>query len=61
MTKEEIQLLHRILNRINPSEMRSTTAVYTSPAQQLRNRADELEQEEEDFHKLNDLINKYEK
>ena len=57
MIKEQIELLERIYNYLAPSNM--THALYIPPAQELRNRADRIEQEERDliaFRKLLDSL-----
>ena len=57
MSKKELELLGRIMRRLDTSLI--TNSVYVSPAQQLRNQADELELAEQDFHLLAKLIIKY--
>ncbi len=54
--KKYLPLLKRIREYIDTSEAKSITAVYISPAQRLRNQADELEQREKDFHELDEMI-----
>jgi hypothetical protein len=57
MKKEQIELLERIYNNLAPSNC--CNALYIPPAQELRNRADRIEQEERDliaFRKLLDSL-----
>lgn len=58
MTPEQIQLLKRIYRRLTPSLM--VNAVYISPAQQLRNQANELEANERDNIQFKELIDSLE-
>ena len=61
MTKEQIALLKRIRNYLpNHSGFGTTNAVYITPAQQLRNRADEIEQQGRDEKAFNELISELE-
>jgi len=59
--QDKLPLLKRILSYINTNEVRTQTSVYISPAQTLRNRADFLEQQEQDFYELEKMINEIEK
>lgn len=52
--KEQIELLERVLGYINVSPIMN--AVYISPAQQLRNEANEIEQKERDTYALREFI-----
>jgi len=56
ITEEDRLLLKRIYDYLNPNEY--VRAVYISPAQQLRNSADELERKERDMILFGDLIRK---
>lgn len=52
MTQEQKinrELLNRILSYISPSDF-ACTALYVTPAQQLRNQADLIEQKEKDYY-----------
>ena len=53
-TEQEIQLIKRIIGYIEPSNF--THAVWISPAQQLRNSADLIEQKERDVNELKRMI-----
>lgn len=57
LSQEQKEALVRALNKYptNPTIM---NAVYISPAQQLRNRANEIEQEERDFPLLKEILAK---
>jgi len=59
--KKYLPLLKRIQEYIDTSEAKTQTAVYISPAQRLRNQADELEQRERDFSELDKMINEINK
>lgn len=55
MTKENLELLKRIQGYISlPSTF--SNLLYVSPAQSLRNQADEMERKENDLRLLKDLI-----
>ena len=58
--EKHLPLLKRLLNYIDMSEFRITTGDIISPAQRLRNQADELEQQERDFYELRTLIDNIE-
>lgn len=58
LTEADCQLLRRMQKRIWKSNSGMMNAVYTTPAQQLRNRADEIEAEEYDNQLFNNLIEK---
>lgn len=57
LTKEEKELLGRILNYVKPFNPISVQAVYISPSQRLRNEADEMDLREQDVEDFQDLIN----
>ncbi|MGI9118451.1 MAG: hypothetical protein ACR2IQ_02790 [Minisyncoccia bacterium] len=60
MTQEELELIKRIRNYLpyNGGAM-VNNAVYISPAQQLRNSADRMEEQQRDEQLLDELIKKY--
>ncbi len=60
MENKKIQLLKRILEYIQPVSMGSVQTVYITPAQRLRQEADRIEQQDEDFQEFNQLINQLE-
>lgn len=54
LSEKEILLLRRIYGYLVPSNF--VSAVYISPAQQLRKAANEIEQKEQDLSELRELI-----
>lgn len=61
MNKEEVELLKRIRGYLpNHSGFGTMNAVYITPAESLRRRADEMEAQERDEELFDDLIKKYE-
>jgi len=57
LTSEEVGALKRMLVKfpMNPTTM---SAIYISPSQALRNRADEMEQEDRDYPQLQSILKK---
>lgn len=58
INKEDIELLERIRNYLPRHGAFMTNAIYISPAQQLRNSADQIEAQERDERLFNELISK---
>ena len=58
--KKYLPLLKRIKEYIDTSEFKAGTAVYISPAQRLRNQANEIEQRENDWDELGQMIEEIE-
>ena len=55
MEKEQIELLRRIYSYLTPS-MVGVQCVYKTPAQQMREGADQLERQEKDIEEFDKLI-----
>ncbi len=59
ITKEDIELLQRIRTYLpNNGGAMVVNAIYISPAQQLRNSADRIENQERDERLFNELISR---
>ena len=58
LNKEDIELLERIRNYLPRHGAYVTNAVYTTPAQQLRDSADRIEAQERDERLFSELIEK---